>query len=414
VLCGSILTLIGLKSTPPHLDTPFGLYPVSILKPLKGIENGIRDNIKTFFELDYPNYELLFSVADAADPARAVVEELMKHYPHVRARFLIGEIEAGPNPKVNNMIRSYEAAAHDLILISDSNVRVTPAYLKRLMAHLDPSVGIITAVVAARGAESLGGRLEAMYLHTFYTRWMYLAAAFGQPCVVGKSMLLNRKAAARFGGIRALARYLAEDYMAGVAMRRIGMRVVIMADPVPQHVGKYSVKEFWSRHIRWGRMRKVQAPLAFLGEPLMGPILSSWMAAWSASLLFGLDPVVVVMSHLGLWSFCDLLLAKRIERAIRPDAAFTWFLRELLALPMWIHTAVGNQVQWRGKTLTLRPGGLVEAMPSSPTRGNAIARLRSFARGDRRMPALWEAGIAGQGRRHGSGPLHEPNRQGPL
>jgi ceramide glucosyltransferase len=359
-LYGTFLALRALKSTPPHLDAPFGLYPVSILKPLKGIDNGIRENLVTFFELDYPEFELLFSVSDANDPARALVEELMAHYPSVNARLVVGQVDAGPNPKVNNLIRTYESAAHDLVLISDSNVRVEPAYLKRLVAHLDNGVGMITAVVAGRNPATLGGRLEAMYLNTFYARGMYLAEAFGQPCVVGKSMLFSRKTAERFGGIKSLARYLAEDYMAGVAMRRLGLKVILMSDPVPQHIGKYAAKEFWHRHLRWGRIRKSQAPLAFIVEPLSGSLVSAALGAWGVHALTGLAPSTFLALHLAIWSACDLLIARQLERGLSVSMPLTWLLREALAIPLWLHTALGNTVLWRGRKLALQPGGLLE------------------------------------------------------
>lgn len=359
-LSGTFLAKRELDSSPKHLDAPFSLYPVSILKPLKNAENGIRENIRTFFELDYYEFELLFSISDASDPARSLVEELMKQYPQVRAKLIISSIDEGPNPKVNNLIKSYEQAAYDLILISDSNVRVEPDYLKRLVGQLDNGVGMITAVVAGRDASTFGGRLESMYLNTFYARWMYLAAKLGQPCVVGKCMLFSRKTAERFGGLKTLARYLAEDYMAGIAMQRLGLRVVISSDPVRQYVGKYLFQDFWHRHLRWGRIRKAQAPLAFLIEPLMGSIVSGIIGAWASASLFGFDPIQVLMVHVGVWSICDLYLAARLEQEMRFTMPLIWFAREALSIPMWLHTALGNTVLWRGRKLALQPGGLLK------------------------------------------------------
>ena len=359
-LYGTILTLRGLKAGPPHLDAPFALYPVSILKPLKGIDNGIRENIETFFSLDYPHFELLFSISDASDPARTLVESMMAQYPAVKARLVIGGVEAGPNPKVNNLIRSYDLARHDLVLISDSNVRVQPAYLKQLVGHLENGVGIITAVVAGREADTLGGRLEATYLNTFYARWMYIAANLGNPCVVGKSMLFSRKTAARFGGIRALAGYLAEDYMAGVAMKAIGQRVVIQSHPVHQHIGAYEVSDFWSRHLRWGRIRKAQAPLAFFIEPFFGALVSGVLGAIACSTLWHIPPSQFALFHFGVWSLCDLALMRALDGSLRSWMPSAWLVRELLAVPLWAHTAVGNTVLWRGKRLAIQRGGLLK------------------------------------------------------
>lgn len=358
-IAGTILALRKMKANPPHLDAPFGLYPVSILKPLKGADSGLRENLKSFFELEYPQFEILFSVADFNDPARALVESMMHDYPWVDAKLVVGDVNAGPNPKVNNLIRTHDMAKYDLILISDSNVRVPVDYVRRVTAHLENGVGVITAVVAGCDATSVGGLLEATYLNTFYARWMHLTAALGQPCVVGKSMLFSRGSAARFGGIRALAQYLAEDYMMGIKMRELGLKVIVQADPVRQHIGRYATREFWARHIRWGRIRKAQAPAAFFFEPLLGPLVSGALGASAAYHACGLAPSQFLAMHFGVWSFCDLWLARRLEGVWRISLPLTWALRELLAPPLWAHTALGNSVLWRGRKLVLGRGGVI-------------------------------------------------------
>jgi ceramide glucosyltransferase len=361
-ILGTWHALKRLHRTPPHLDAPFALYPVSVLKPLKGIESGfLKENLEGFFNLDYPEFELIFSVGSFADPARAVVEALMEKYPLVDSRLIIGMIDVGPNPKVNNMVRSYESAKHDLLLISDSNVRVDPSYIRRTVAHLDSGVGIVTAVVAGRNPNGMGAHLEAMYLNTFYARYMLMAEGFKMPCVVGKSMLMSRKTAARFGGIRMLGQYLAEDYMAGIAMQKLGLRSVIMSDPVHQEIGQYSVKDFWKRHTRWGRLRKSQAPVPFFFEPLFGAIANGTIGAFVMNAYFNIPMAHFLIFHLCTWAFCDLLQVKRLGSALNVPVAFAWFLREIIAIPMWIHVASGNSVQWRGKTLHLKPGGLLES-----------------------------------------------------
>jgi cellulose synthase/poly-beta-1,6-N-acetylglucosamine synthase-like glycosyltransferase len=359
-MLGSWNVLRKLSSTPPHLDAPFSLYPVSILKPLKGDEGGLlKENLDGFFKLDYPEYELIFSVAQYSDPARAVVESLAKKYPRIAVRLIVGAVDVGPNPKVNNLVRSYESAKYDLVLISDSNVRVKPQYLKRVVAHLDSGVGIVTAVVAGRGAKSWGGYLEAIYLNTFYARFMLIAHATGTPCVVGKSMLMSRTNANRFGGIRMLGQYLAEDYMAGIAMQKLGLKTVIMSDPIHQEIGSYSVSDFWKRHTRWGRLRKSQAAVPFLFEPLFGAISNGVIGALAVNHFFGLAMAPFLIFHLSLWAICDLAQVGKVGSSWKVPLAAAWFLRELIAIPMWIHVASGNSVQWRGRTLQLQRGGLL-------------------------------------------------------
>lgn len=357
---GTWLAHKRLRASPPHLDAPFNLFPVSILKPLKGVDDRLEQNLEGFFRLDYPDYELLFCVANAKDPACAVARRLIARFPRVRARLLIGETAVGPNPKVNNMLAAYEAAANDWVLVSDSNVRARPDYLKRLVAHLRPGVGMVTAVVAGQDAWGIGGQLEAVYLNTFYARGMNLAAGLGRVCVVGKSMLFQRSVAKRFGGLRTLGRYLAEDFMAGEAMQRLGLEVVIASDPVEQVIGEYSVESFWKRHLRWGRIRKRHSLTAFLLEPLTGALVSAAIGACALHALTGFAASSFLIIHLGFWSLCDIIMMRELGVSLRWSTPIAWFLREMLALPLWLHIASGNTVDWRGHKLAIGAGGILD------------------------------------------------------
>lgn len=369
---GTWLAWEHFKKTPPHLDAPFRLFPVSILKPLKGADQGLEENLRTFFELDYPVFELLFSIADLKDPACEVLERLMRQYPHVNAQVFVGDVDVGPNPKVNNLLRSYTEAKYDWILISDSNVRVQQDYLKRLVANLEPGVGVLTAVVVGRSAYGLGGWLEAVYLNTFYARGMILLQGIGKAPVVGKSMLFQRSVAERFGGIRTLARYLAEDYVAGQAMRRLNLKTLIMTDPIEQHLGHYSIREFWLRHLRWGRLRKSQAFLAFCIEPLFSSMFSGILGSIAFHFFLGVSIPIFVLSHLLFWWLCDSLIYWRLASTLDFKTPFVWLLRELLAFPLWVHTASGNTVMWRGNRLKLLSGGVLDSFYEE---GRDLARL---------------------------------------
>jgi ceramide glucosyltransferase len=353
------------RKTPAHLDAPFRLFPVSILKPLKGADSGLEENLRTFFELDYPLFELLFSVADPGDPALAIVRHLMDRYPEVKARVFVGQLEIGPNPKVNNLVQSYERASYDWILISDSNVRVGCDYLKRLVGHLEPGVGMVTSVIAGRDGQGVGGYLEAAFLNTFYARGMLLLAWWGRAPVVGKSMLFQRSVAERFGGIRILSRYLAEDYMAGEAMRRLNLRTVIATDPIQQNLGRMDCAAFWARHLRWGRIRKSQAPLPFAIEPLLGSLVSGLLGAFACNRFFDFSFSAVMGLHLATWSLCDLLLFRKLDPSPKFHLPLVWFTRELLSFPLWLHIAFGNTVQWRGNRLKVLSGGILDPVPGN-------------------------------------------------
>ncbi len=327
------------------------------------MDPGIEENLESFFAQDYPIFEILFSVADRHDPVCEVVKRLMARYPHVSARLIEGDCNVGPNPKVNNLILSYEQAEHDCMLISDSNTRVTQGHFRRVVSNFGPNVGIVTAVVAGSDASGLGGLLEKIYLNSFYVRGMRLAAAFGVSIVVGKSMFFRRSTMERFGGLRNLGQYVNEDFIAGQAVEKLGLKVKIMAEPIRQIIGQYSFKTFWARHLRWGRIRKSQAPIAFFFEPLLGCFVSAFIGAGLYN-YYGGSFCLFFALHTLLWMLSDLILIRRMGDRITLQIVLGWLLRESLAVPMWFHIACGNSIRWRGTALRILPGGLLD-LPNS-------------------------------------------------
>jgi ceramide glucosyltransferase len=344
------------------------VLPISVLKPVKGVDVDLAANINSFFELDYPKFELIFSIADWGDLARPVIEEAIARHPRVRAQLIMGDVPIGMNPKVNNLIRSYNVAKHDLILISDSNIRVAPDYLHAVISSYDDKTGVVTAIVRGDEARGVVGWLEAVFLNTYYARFMLLAKRVGAPVVLGKSMLFRRSVANRFGGLSVLARYLAEDYMAGQAMRMLGLEITVMREPVVQPIGRMSLRAFWSRHLRWGRIRKSQAPLAFVVEPVLSLWVCGAIGAVTLHSLFQspsfaslqLPIATVFATHVALWMTSDLLIMWALGAAISWRTAAAWLLREIIHLPMWCHIASGNTVNWRGRRLTLSSGGILK------------------------------------------------------
>ncbi|MBI3543628.1 MAG: glycosyltransferase [Deltaproteobacteria bacterium] len=365
---GTILFMVHFRSRSQAPKSSSVQEPVSILKPLKGVDSGLRENLQSFFSLDYPKFELIFSVADARDPACRLIEDLMDKNPGVDARLIIGAVEVGPNPKVNNMMRGYHQAKYDVTLISDSNVRVPANYLTVLMPDLDDETGVVSAVVSGQAPQGLGGRLEATFVNTFYARWMILGSALGFPMVIGKSMLFRRSVSARFGGIQNLSKFLAEDFMAGQAMMHLGLKIKHMRIPCPQVIGKHSFSDFWNRHVRWGRMRKVQSPLALFFEPVNGPIVSGLLGAFAAHKLFGVAFGTFFAAHVGFWFLNDLVVMSFLGAEIPYATPLFWLLREATSIPHWMHILSGNTVLWRGAKLKLQPGGTL-AEPAS-----AVAR----------------------------------------
>ena len=204
------------------------LPAVSILKPLKGVDDRLLDNLASFCRLDYPRHEIVFCVQGASDPALRVARKIKEMHPEREIVVVVGVAHAGLNPKVNNMMPGYAAARYPFLLVSDSNVAPAPGYLREAMAHFrDPSVGLVSHLVRGTGARTLGARLENQHLNTFILPSVSLLDRdTGTPCVVGKSMLMRREDLDAMGGLASVKDHLAEDFrLPGKCSGRPGRRL---------------------------------------------------------------------------------------------------------------------------------------------------------------------------------------------
>ena len=348
--------------------------PVTILKPLKGIDADVEENLESFFLLSYPKFELLFSVANDTDPVIPIVTRLIERHPKVDARLFIGAVEFGPNPKINNLIQSYDQAKYEWVLISDSNTRFSRDHLSRLARQFKNGISMQTSVVAGVDAKGLGGQLEAVFLNTVYARSMVTLAAVGFPCVMGKAMMFRKSVMDKTRGLRSLTKHIAEDYAAGRKFQLLGHQVQLSQNPVPQHIGTSSVAAFWSRHIRWGRIRKMQAPYTFIIEPLFSSILSGCLGAVAFSQMLGFPPAIFLALHFGFWFACDVLVANAVGDPLDWKFLPVWTLRELIHLPLWTHISMGSTIQWRGQKIRLKKATILETRAEA--REYAASELR--------------------------------------
>jgi ceramide glucosyltransferase len=335
---------------------------ISILKPLKGLDAGIRENLESFFRLRYSaGWELIFSVAEHDDPAVPLVRELIDANPEVRARLLVGDVRAGINPKVNNLVRPFAYAAHDWVLISDSNTRVDSGFLSRMAEGITERTGLRYCVVAGAHARGLGGRLDAVSLNSVYARGTFLADAGGLPCVTGKAMLVKKAIIEELGGIRAFAPEVAEDFVIGQAFLRMGWDVDTCARPVLQHVGSESFGAYWRRSVRWGRIRKIHAPRAiFLSEPLLTSIGSGLAGAAAMHWVFHGNAAAIFFASMLYWALMDQLLVASLGVTFGWRDFGAWLLREALHPLLWVHIALGDTVEWRGSHLKMERSGVLE------------------------------------------------------
>jgi ceramide glucosyltransferase len=343
--------------------------PISILKPLKGVDDGLWENLVSLAEQSYPQFEILVGIEDHDDPAMGLALKLRRTYPNVPIRIVTGGSPIGLNPKVNNLNNSARFAKHELFLISDSNVRVGPDYLRAVAAELgDPKVGLVHSMLEGEGERSVGSLFENLQLNTVAAQAVCgMVMLTGKPCVIGKSMLFRRRDLERMGGFPAVANVLAEDYVMGRNFRQAGLRVVLSPYPVAVIGEKWPLRRFINRHIRWGQMRRSLVPWAFALEPVMNPVL------WSLGL--AACAVVLPMSgHLRL--FCLLLAVAGIAGKSAHDSFLVGHLRgrtlalgqmlmvpvkDLLVFVLWGVAFFKREVEWRGNYMRIGAGSVLTA-----------------------------------------------------
>jgi len=275
------------------------LPAISILKPLKGIDPGIWESFCSHCEQQYPQFQIIFGVSDHNDPAVELVRKLQAKYPSLPIELIVCDRVLGANIKVSNLVQMLPAARHELLLVNDSDIRVPPDYLQKVIAPLaDASVGLVTCLYRAStfvGSPTLGSRLEALGISTDFVPGV-LSARFlekGLHFGLGSTLAFRRRDLVAIGGFEALLDYLADDYELGRRIAATGKKVELSAATVTTFLPAYTLRQFFRHQLRWSRTirdarRWGYAGLIFtFGLPwALVTLLAARGAAW-AWLLFG-------------------------------------------------------------------------------------------------------------------------------
>ena len=345
-----------LRVTGASAAGPASTSAVSVLKPLNGADEALYENLHSFFVQDHQELELVFGVTSPSDPALAIVARLQREHPRVPCRVVVHDGGTALNPKVHNLLGMLPLATHDLVLISDSNVRAPAHYVSELArVHAGSDVGIVTNLFAGRGERTLGAALENVQLNGFCAAGSALPTLSGDAAVIGKSTLFSRTTLDRLGGLARLSCVLAEDFILGKMFENAGLRVVIAPTVLENPNRDLTLRATFARHLRWAMLRWRLRPIAALLEPVTSPLLMlafGWQLWGPAALLW--FALVLGVRDLGGW-----VALRGWQRAWIP--VLLGPLRELGAPVAWLVAAFKRHVTWRGQRLRLSSGTLLYA-----------------------------------------------------
>jgi ceramide glucosyltransferase len=327
-----------------------GRPAISVVRPVCGLDFQARQTLASTFVLDYPDYEILFCVADRADPVVPLVQELIAAHPGRPARLLVGRDRISGNPKLNNMVKGWTEARNDWIVFVDSNVLMPRDYLDRLLASWRRDTGLVSAPPIGTELDGFWSELEAAFLNTYQAKIQYAVDALGHGFAQGKTLFLRRSDFAAQGGVRALASDPAEDAAATKLVRRLGWRVRLAAPPFPQPIGPRSAVQVWRRQLRWARLRRATFPHLFLPEIFAGALPPSIaLAVASSALGWGAGPAAV---YVLAWYGVEAALARGARWPLSPLSPIAWMLRDALLPVLWAGGWAGRTFEWRGHAMS--------------------------------------------------------------
>ena len=334
---------------------------VTILKPLHGAEPGLYENLASFCVQDYPSpVQILFGVQAPADPAIAVVRQLIADYRGRDLELVVDSRVHGPNRKVGTLVNLQTRIKHELVILADSDMRVGPDYLARVTAALQRSgVGLVTCLYRGSAAGGVWARMAAVAIDCHFLPSVLVGLRLGlaRPCF-GSTIALTGTVLTRIGGFEAFVQYLADDNAMGEAVRRAGMEVAIPPFLVAHMCTEGTFADLWLHELRSARTIRMVAPWGFVGSVVTHPLALGLLGA----LLAGFDGVS--LGVLAVVVSCRLVLQARVDRSLPVSPPRWWLglLGDLLSFVAFIASFFITRVSWRGHRYKVLPDGTLNIL----------------------------------------------------
>ena len=340
----------GVRPAPLRAATP-----ISILKPLAGIDDGLEENLRTFFEQEYPDFEILFAVRTPDDPAIAVVERLRARYGSVPSRLLVTGEPPYPNAKVYSLDRMLGAARHDLLVMSDSDIRVTPDMLAVIAAEFqDANLGLATCPYRAVPGRSFWNTLEAVGLNTEFIGGVLVARMLdGMKFALGPTIAARRATLVGIGGFDAVKDFLAEDFVMGNLAAARGDGVILSSYVIEHHIGAQTLAANLKHRLRWNRSTRRSRPAGYVGQLFTNPLPLALLLWAVKPEWWPLAAAAILLRAAAGWATAGYVLRDRLTARL----FFLVPLQDLLSFAMWLAGFFGNTILWRGRKYYLRVDG---------------------------------------------------------
>ncbi|HEY9165834.1 MAG TPA: ceramide glucosyltransferase [Candidatus Kryptonia bacterium] len=328
------------------------LPPITILKPVTGVDGNLRENLLSFINQDYPEFEIVVGIQSPDDPAIQLIHELIEEFPESKIELVVSDRTLGFNPKINNLYGMMPHASYDYMVISDSNVIVRDDYLRTNIQHFqDKNVGLVTNLIRGVGGENIGALFENLHLNSFVIGNVSLLALASRQVVVGKSIFFRKSQFDTLGGIWELRNYLAEDYLMGRIYKKNGYKVVVSPNVITTTNHSWNMKRFLNRHTRWAQLRWNLNKLAYIGELLAN--FSLWSLAYmifsgfsyEASVIAGLCWLVKITG--------DSLMNYTLNTGLGFRHCVAAPFKDIVIGMTWPVPLVNRKTKWRGNPVKI-------------------------------------------------------------
>lgn len=333
------------------------LPSVSVLKPVHGLEAQLERNIESFFQQDYPHYELLFAADEASDAALEVVRGVAARHPHIPSRVLVTGTP-WPNPVVYSFHCMAEAAQHDILVTTDSDVEVDPAYLREVVAPLlDPQVGMVTCIYRGKNAAGFFSGLTAIGMSVEMTAGVLVANLLeGIKFGLGPTTVVRKDALASIGSYTALRDYIAYDFAIGNLIAKAGYRVVLSGHVIDHVVNQKSFRRMWQNQLRWAQTTRHSRPKGHFGSGLifampygvLGFLAAAGLGRWGIAVAF---LAIAVLNRLAESWLVGWMVVRDPQIQTAP---WLYPLRDLLGFAVWFASYLNLRYEWRDSRFELK------------------------------------------------------------